>query len=73
MTLTEDKKTNEYMSILSNETEVLHPEGKILLMNGNILECHQKADVPNVIKCDGVELDATDINPQTDDKMKLIR
>jgi len=47
------------MSIVSNETEVLHPEGKILLMNGNILECHQKADVANVIKCDGVELDAT--------------
>ena len=53
-------KTNEYMSTANNETEILHPEGKILLMNGNILECYQKTEVPDDIKPDaGLEIDTT--------------
>ena len=47
------------MNTASNETEVLHPEGKILLMNGNILECHPKAKVSDDIKQDVLELDTT--------------
>lgn len=47
------------MSITSNETVVLHPEGKILLMNGNILDCYPKAEVSDDIRQDGLELDTT--------------
>lgn len=48
------------MSTANNETEILHPEGKILLMNGNILECYQKTEVPDDIKPDaGLEIDTT--------------
>ncbi len=48
------------MSTVNNETEVLHPEGKIQLMSGNILECHPKAEASDDIKPDtGLELDTT--------------
>lgn len=55
-----DTKTNEYMSTVNNEAAVIHPNGKILLMNGNILECYPKAEAPDDIKPDaGLELDTT--------------
>lgn len=55
-----DTKTNEYMSTVNNEAAVIHPNGKILLMNGNILECYPKAEAPVDIKPDaGLELDTT--------------
>ena len=54
-----EPKTNEYMSTASNETEVLHPEGKILLMNGNILDCYPKAEASDDIRQYGLELDTT--------------
>ena len=38
------------MSIVNNETAVTHPKGKILLMNGNILECYPKTEAPDDIK-----------------------
>ncbi len=48
------------MSTVNNETAVIHPNGKILLMNGNILECYTKAEAPDDIKPDaGLELDTT--------------
>ena len=47
-----DTKTNEYMSTVNNEAAVIHPNGKILLMNGNILECYPKAEAPDDIKPD---------------------
>lgn len=48
------------MSTVNNETAVIHPNGKILLMNGNILECYPKAEAPDDIKPDaGLELDTT--------------
>ena len=47
------------MSTTCDKTEVLHPEGKILLMNGNILECYPKAEASDGIKQDGLELDTT--------------
>lgn len=44
---------SKQMNIANNETEVLHPEGKIQLMNGNILECY-----PETVVSDGVKQDA---------------
>ena len=47
------------MNTASNETEVLHPEGKILLVNGNILDCYPKAEASDGIRHDDLELDTT--------------
>ena len=47
------------MSTTCDKTEVLHPEGKILLMNGNILDCYPKREASDGIKQDGLELDTT--------------
>ena len=41
------------------EKDVCHPEGKILLENGNILDCYLKEDQPATISKDEVALDTT--------------
>ena len=38
------------MIIETEEKDVRHPEGKILLKNGNVLDCYEKEDRPERIK-----------------------
>ena len=47
------------MKMETKERDVRHPEGKILLMNGNILDCIEKADRPETVESDNVEIDRT--------------
>ena len=47
------------MIIETEEKGVRHPEGKIILKNGNILDCFQKACPPAVVSRDEVALDTT--------------
>ena len=47
------------MIIETEEKDVRHPEGKILLKNGNVLDCYENEDKPVVIKPDVVGLDMT--------------
>ena len=47
------------MIIKTEEKDVRHPEGKILLKNGNVLDCYEKEDRPVAIKPDIVGLDMT--------------
>ena len=47
------------MIIKTEEKDVRHPEGKILLKNGNVLDCYEKEDRPETIKSDAVGLDMT--------------
>lgn len=47
------------MIIETKEKDVCHPEGKILLKNGNVLDCYVKEDRPMTIKPDVVGLDMT--------------
>ena len=47
------------MIVETEEKDVRHPEGKIVLKNGNILDCFLKADQPAVINRDKVALDTT--------------
>ena len=45
--------------IETTEKNVRHPEGKMLLMSGAVLDCFPKIDQPAVIIRDKVALDAT--------------
>ena len=47
------------MIIKTEEKDVRHPEGKILLKNGNVLDCYEKEDRPAAIRPDVVGLDMT--------------
>ena len=47
------------MIIETEEKDVRHPEGKILLKNGNVLDCYENEDKPVVTKPDVVGLDMT--------------
>ena len=47
------------MIIETKEKDVCHPEGKILLKNGNVLDCYVKEDRPMTIKPDVVGLNMT--------------
>ena len=47
------------MIIETEEKDVRHPEGKILLKNGNVLDGYVKEDRPETIKPDVVGLDTT--------------
>lgn len=48
------------MIIETEEKDVRHPEGKIQLMNGNVLDCYPKTDQPCAIVRDKLSLDTTD-------------
>lgn len=48
------------MIIETEEKDVRHPEGKIHLMNGNVLDCYPKTDQPCAIVRDKLSLDTTD-------------
>ena len=47
------------MIIETEEKDVRHPEGKILLKNGSVLDCYVKEDKPMTTKPDVVGLDMT--------------
>ena len=47
------------MTDKAEEKDVRHPEGKIVLMNGTVLECHPKEDIPVTIIKDELALDTT--------------
>ncbi len=47
------------MTIETAEKDVRHPEGKILLKNGNLLDCFPKADQQESIVADNLALDST--------------
>ena len=47
------------MIIETEEKDVRHPEGKIQLMNGNVLDCYPKTDQPCAIVRDKLSLDTT--------------
>ena len=47
------------MIVETEEKDVRHPEGKILLKNGNVLDCYEKEDRPVAIKPDIVGLDTS--------------
>ena len=38
------------MIVETEEKDVRHPQGKILLKNGNVLDCYEKGDRPVTIK-----------------------
>ena len=43
----------------NEQTIVSHPDGKIILMNGNVLDCYPKKDQPSAIIPDEIGLDTT--------------
>lgn len=43
----------------TKENDICHPDGKILLLNGNVLDCYPKSDPSAVIQKDRLELDRT--------------
>lgn len=43
----------------TKETDVCHPDGKIMLLNGNVLDCYPKPDTPGIIQGGQLELDRT--------------
>ena len=47
------------MIIETEEKDVRHPEGKIQLKNGNVLDCYPITDQPGVIVRDNLSLDTT--------------
>lgn len=47
------------MIIETEEKDLRHPAGKILLKNGNVLDCYVKEDRPMTVKPDVVGLDMT--------------
>lgn len=47
------------MIIETEERDVRHPKGKILLKNGTVLDCHPKPVRPDAIEKNTVELDKT--------------
>lgn len=47
------------MIIETEEKNVRHPEGKILLKNGNVLDCYEKEDRPVAVKPEILGLDMT--------------
>ena len=47
------------MIIETEEKDVRHPEGKIQLKNGNVLDCYPKTDQPCAIVRDKLSLDTT--------------
>lgn len=47
------------MVVETEDKDVRHPEGKILLMNGNVLDCFEKDEKPAVIVPDALGLDTT--------------
>lgn len=58
------------MIVETEEKDVRHPQGKILLKNGNVLDCYEKRDRPVTIKPDAVGLDMTGEFLRTKDSPK---
>ena len=43
----------------NTQTGVIHPEGKILLLNGNVLDCFPKDELPEIVLPEEVHLDSS--------------